>query len=150
MPLEVHFLTKHLPALLTHVGVVACLSPWRHVQASALAESSPLLWPRRRLPSGVANPVLDEVAALAEAFPTLTALIQPRVSLDRALPVQVRPGPLQHRWREALSGNVRHHSILSCAKGRPRTGAALGLMTPVICGALLVADVRSWNSFWIF
>jgi hypothetical protein len=97
----------------------------------------------------VENPVLDEVVTLAEAFPTLTTLIWLLVSLDRVLLAQVTPGFLQYHWSEGLFRTSRHHSILSCAKGRPRTEAALGLRTLMIRGAFLVADVRSWKTFWI-
>lgn len=75
MPLEVHILTNAFPTLLTHVGLIARLSPWPHEKESTLAESSWLLLPGRKLPPGVEDPVLDEVVTLAEAFPTLTTLI---------------------------------------------------------------------------
>lgn len=85
MTQKVCILTKSFPALVTHIGFVACVSHWLHEKAGSLAEIFLILLKHSGMLPVVKNPVLDHMVTLAEALPILTALTWFLPSLDGIL-----------------------------------------------------------------
>lgn len=83
MTQKVCILTKSFPKLVIHIGFVACVSHWLHGKAGTLVDIFLILLKHcGMLLPVVKNPVLDHMVTLAEALPTLTALIWFLPSLD--------------------------------------------------------------------
>ena len=85
MTQKVCILTKSFPELVTHIGFVACVSHWLHENAGTLVDIFLILLKHSGMLPVVKNPVLGHMVTLAEALPTLTALIWFLPSLDGIL-----------------------------------------------------------------
>lgn len=140
MPQEVCILAKSFPTLATNVGFV---SRRIHKKARTLVESALLFLIHSGLLPHMNDPVLDEMAAPAEALPTFATLV--------CLVARLIPTFLRLSWRQALFGKITDHGLLSHRKEGLGAEATLEFMTLALCGTFHVGDnVRTQKTFWIF